>query len=64
MENDPLAFLGGRKFIMAIFCLAMVFVLTCMLIVPVDKFLALVEYLFSAYILGNVATKITSIFNK
>jgi hypothetical protein len=61
MEKDALDYLGGRKFIMAIYCLALVFALVCLKLAEVDKFVSLVEYVLTTYVIGNVVSKVVDL---
>jgi hypothetical protein len=64
METEPLAFIGGRKFVLSLMLLVMAFVLAMMSIIKPDIFIDFAKWILGIYVTGNVATGVVSLFDK
>lgn len=62
MEQEPLASVGGRKFVFALVTAVMACTLTALSVMPVEMFVEFIKYLFGFYVVGNIASKITAKF--
>ena len=64
MENEPLAAIGGRKFVLSAALLVMAFALAMTSIIKPDVFMDFAKWILGIYVAGNVTTGLVSIFDK